>query len=121
MHYKFTIIVAIHQNICIIYPSLQPSTGKKGAGGGGASAGASRGGARTPLAPRTGGRVPGGAPLGLGGPPGARSSGISAGRPSSGRPAPYDRPRGVSDRYGPPGAPPPRNGGGKELNKLTIS
>jgi len=91
--------------------TVEPSTGKKGAGGGGASAGASRGGARTPLAPRTGGRVPGGAPLGLGGPPGARSSGISAGRPSSGRPAPYDRPRGVSDRYGPPGAPPPRNGG----------
>ena len=91
---------------CISCNFFQPSTGKKGAGGGGA--GPRGGGARTPLGPsvRAGARPPTGpGPVG------------PAGRPAAGRPSPYDRPRGVGDRYGPPpGAPPPpRNGGGSWL------
>lgn len=69
----------------------QPSTGKKGAGGGGGR----------------GGRSPGG---GRGGGPVGRNGAFGAGRPS-----PYDRPRGLGDRYGPPGGLPPSNGGGKFL------
>ncbi|XP_059350357.1 RNA-binding protein 4.1-like isoform X2 [Daphnia carinata] len=65
--------------------TVEPSTGKKGAGGGG-----------------RGGRSPGG---GRGGGPVGRNGGFGAGRPS-----PYDRPRGLGDRYGPPGGLPPSNG-----------
>lgn len=82
--------------------TVEPSTGKKGAGGGGA--GPRGGGARTPLGPsvRGGARPAGPGPVGPVGRPGVAA-----------RPSPYDRPRGVGDRYGPPpGAPPPpRNGG----------
>ena len=73
--------------------SFQPSTGKKGAGGGGGG---------------RGGRSPGG---GRGGGPVGRNGGFGAGRPS-----PYDRPRGLGDRYGPPGGLPPSNGGGNYLD-----
>ncbi|XP_046634084.1 RNA-binding protein 4.1-like isoform X3 [Daphnia pulicaria] len=65
--------------------TVEPSTGKKGAGGGGGGGG---GGGR-------GGRSPGG---GRGGGPVGRNGGFGGGRPS-----PYDRPRGLGDRYGPPG------------------
>ncbi|XP_046634082.1 glycine-rich RNA-binding protein blt801-like isoform X1 [Daphnia pulicaria] len=74
--------------------TVEPSTGKKGAGGGGGGGG---GGGR-------GGRSPGG---GRGGGPVGRNGGFGGGRPS-----PYDRPRGLGDRYGPPGGLPPSNGGG---------
>lgn len=88
--------------------TVEPSTGKKGAGAG--AVGAPRGGgARTPLGPRSGGRPPGGP--GPVGPSGRSPIGAGVGRPGGARPSPYDRPRGVGDRYGPPGAPPPRNGG----------
>ena len=80
--------------------SLQPSTGKKGAGGPGARGGRALGGVRS------GAR--GGGPAGRNG---AFAGGRPAGGGGGGRPSPYDRPR-IGDRYGPPGAPPPLNGGG---------
>ena len=74
---------------------FQPSTGKKGAGGPGVRGGRPVGGVR---------------PGGRGGGPG-RNGAFVGGRPAGARPSPYDRPR-IGERYGPPGAPPPRNGGG---------
>jgi len=80
--------------------TVEPSTGKKGAGGPGARGGRGPGGPGV----RAGGR---------GGGPGGRNGAFAGGRPAGGggRPSPYDRPR-IGERYGPPGAPPPRNGGG---------
>ena len=85
---------------------MQPSTGKKGAGGPGARGGRGPGGPGV----RAGGR---------GGGPGGRNGAFAGGRPAGGggRPSPYDRPR-IGERYGPPGAPPPRNGGGMSLYQL---
>lgn len=76
--------------------TVEPSTGKKGAGGGGGGGG-------------RGGRSPGNSGARGGGPVGRNGNFANGG----GRPSPYDRPRGLGDRYGPPGGGmPPRNGGG---------
>ena len=85
----------------MLHFSFQPSTGKKGAGGGGGGGG---GGGR-------GGRSPGG----RGGGPVGRNGGFAGGRPS-----PYDRPRGLGDRYGPPGGLPPSNGGGNHIKLICF-